>query len=207
MLMPGKAGAKSVNCAVGSGLAGKGLAGAGELAEIVKGWSSVLYAFSRINPKTSVTLRLDFTICVWLREITWLPASRCCAKPASHGIRVGGDGRVMLVVILGGKGMRGVRVPIQIGHRLMSQEQCSPRNLGIFRKRGNRSLLEGVSGIASYLLWRAPIGPARSLICRRNQVLAVGEFVIEQCIGDWIDPARIVCTGATNSGAEIWVHR
>ena len=44
---------------------------------IVNGWSIVLKAFSRINPKVSLTLRLDFTICVWEREITWLPASRC----------------------------------------------------------------------------------------------------------------------------------
>ena len=87
-----------------------------------------------MNPKISVMLRLDFTICVWLREITWLPASRCCAKPANHGIRVGSDGRVMLVVIFGGEGMRRIGVPIQVGDCLMGQEKCRARNLRILRK-------------------------------------------------------------------------
>src|SRR5690348_7604793 len=50
---------------------------------IVNGWSSVLKAFSRMKPKVSATLKLDFTICVWVSATTWLPASSRCENPAT----------------------------------------------------------------------------------------------------------------------------
>src|SRR5579863_1135174 len=47
------------------------------------GWPIVLYIFSRLNPNTSVTLRFGRMDCVFVRDATWLPASRCCENPST----------------------------------------------------------------------------------------------------------------------------
>ena len=88
-----------------------------------------------MKPNVSVMLRLDFTICVWLREITWLPAANL-RETRVHGVGVGGGGRVMLVIILRREGMRGIRVPVQVGDRLIGLEEAVP---GISASSGKAS--------------------------------------------------------------------
>ena len=75
-------------------------------------------------------------------------------KTRNHGIRVGGDRRVMLVVIFDRKGMRGIRVPIEVGHTLMGTEQRRSRNFGILRKRLNQGGLDARIGAVQRRDWR-----------------------------------------------------
>ena len=85
------------------------------------------------------------------------------------GVSVGRDGRIVLVVILEGDDVFGRGVPVEIGNSLMSQEVSGSGNNCVLREAHGGSF--AISG------W--------------DQILAVGEFVIEKSIGDRADVARI----------------
>ena len=105
-----------------------------------------------------------------------------------HRIRIRGDGRVVLVVILRKQGMLRIRIPVQISDRLVGKEIRCTRHFGVLRERLHHSA--GGGRIVDH----------RIRICGRNQIVTIRQLVREQRISDGVDIAW--------RGADSWVdHR
>jgi hypothetical protein len=89
-------------------------------------------------------------------------------KAGDAGIGIRGNARIVLVVILQRQGILRSRDKVKIGDRLIGTEIRGAQRIGVFRI----------------------IDRGRETISRRDQVLAVLQFVIQQGVGDGIDLTR-----------------